>query len=80
MTIKIYTTHTCPWCDVAKDFLRSKDVPFIEIDVQTNRAAAQEMITKSGQMGVPVIDINGSVIVGFNKNAIEMALSFTKQF
>lgn len=72
--IKLYSTQTCPWCDKAKEFLESKKVKFEVIDVSENQEAAKEMVEKSGQMGVPQIEINGKVIVGFDKDAIEAEL------
>ena len=72
--VKVYSTQSCPYCFMAKDFLKDNDVEFEDIDVSTNRAAAQEMIKKSGQQGVPVIDINGKIIVGFDKEAIKKEL------
>ena len=74
MAVTIYTTPTCGYCNVAKDWLRKKKVPFTEYNVATNMAKAQEMVQKSGQMGVPVLNVNGKVIVGFNQAAIERAL------
>lgn len=72
--VKVYSTPTCPYCVMAKNFLRQKKVEFEDIDVSMNREAAIEMIEKSGQMGVPVLDINGNIIIGFDRNAIEAAL------
>ena len=72
--VKVYSTPTCPYCTMAKDFLKEKGVEFEDIDVSEDQAAAKEMVEKSGQMGVPVIDIDGELIVGFNKPAIEKAL------
>ncbi len=63
---------------MAKDFLKQKGVAFKEIDVGSDPAAAEEMIALSGQMGVPVITINGEVIVGFDRPAIEKALAKAK--
>ncbi len=74
MTVKIYTTTHCPYCVMAKEFFKKNNVKYTEINVEEDEAAAEEMIEKSGQMGVPVIDINGEIIVGFNKPAIEKAL------
>ncbi|MDI6798509.1 MAG: Uxx-star family glutaredoxin-like (seleno)protein [Candidatus Aenigmarchaeota archaeon] len=74
MVVKIYTTKYCPYCQMAKQFFKQNDIEFEEIDVSSNKEAAKEMIEKSGQMGVPVIDINGNIIVGFNLNAIKKAL------
>ena len=74
MPVKIYTTSTCHFCVMAKDFLKKENIKFSEINVEKDQKAAQEMIEKSGQMGVPVLDINGKIIVGFDKRAIEKAL------
>lgn len=65
--IVIYSTPTCPYCQAAKEFLKENNVPFEDIDVSKDAAKAQEMVVKSGQMGVPVIDVEGEIIVGFNK-------------
>ncbi|RMD57483.1 NrdH-redoxin [Candidatus Woesearchaeota archaeon] len=70
----VYSTPTCPYCHAAKDFLKENKIPFKDIDVSKDQSAAQEMIEKSGQMGVPVLDINGEIIVGFDKAAIKKAL------
>lgn len=78
MTIKVYSTKTCPYCKLTKDFLTEKGVAFTEIDVAEDPAAANEMVKKSGQMGVPVIEINSDIIVGWNKNALEEALNKAK--
>lgn len=73
-TVKVYTTPTCPYCIMARNFLRDKGVEFVEKNVAEDRDAAIEMIEKSGQMGVPVLEINGEIIVGFNRDAIKNAL------
>lgn len=78
MTIKIYSTPICPWCNAAKDFFNSIELPFEEIDVSADEKAAQLMIEKSGQTGVPVIEIDGKIIVGFNKPLIEEILGLNK--
>jgi len=72
--IKVYSTPTCPYCHMLKDWLKEKKVDFEDIDVASDHEAAKEMIGKSGQMGVPQIEINGKIIVGFNKPAIEKEL------
>ena len=74
MSVIVYSTPTCPYCHIAKDYLKSKSVEFQEVDVSKDQAKAQEMIKKSGQMGVPVLDINGKIIIGFNKKEIDEAL------
>ena len=71
MAVKVYSTPSCPWCTVAKNYLTSKNVKFEDIDVSRNRKAAMEMVQKSGQRGVPVLDINGSIIVGFDQTTID---------
>jgi len=74
MAVTIYSTPTCGFCRVAKDYFRSNHVPFTEYDVSADQRKAEEMVRKSGQMGVPVIDVHGKVIVGFNRPEIEKAL------
>lgn len=73
--VKVYSTNTCPWCVKAKNYLKSSGVEFEEFNVQEDMTARDEMINKSKQMGVPVLDIDGTVIVGFDKNAIDKALN-----
>lgn len=73
-TVKIYSTPTCPWCQKTKEFFKENNVPYQEVNVAADHKAAQEMIEKSGQMGVPVIDVDGSIIVGFDKGALKKAL------
>ncbi|NME83969.1 glutaredoxin family protein [Clostridium sp. SM-530-WT-3G] len=72
--IKVYTTDSCPWCDKAKKFLQSQNLEYTELNVQDDMEAREEMIKKSRQMGVPVLDIDGNIIVGFDKPAILKAL------
>jgi len=72
--IKVYTTSTCPWCHKVKAFLKEKKVAFEEVDVASDQEAAKKMVQKSGQMGVPQIEINGKMIVGFDRDAIEKEL------
>lgn len=72
--VVIYSTPTCPYCKRAKDYLSRKGIPYIERNVAMDRDAAKEMIKKSGQMGVPVILINGEVIIGFNQTQLDKLL------
>ena len=65
--VTIYTTKTCKWCKMAKEFLKENNIRFTEKDVGSDMIAAREMIEKSGQMSVPVININGKIIVGSDK-------------
>lgn len=69
--ITIYSTSTCHYCTLAKNYFTKIGVPFTEKNVGIDRAAGQEMIMKSGQMGVPVIDIDGKVVVGFQPELFE---------
>lgn len=73
--VKVYSTPTCPYCKMVKQFLTEHQVTFEEVDVAANQSAAQEMVTKSGQMGVPVLDIDGQIVVGFDKGKIKKLLS-----
>lgn len=73
-TVKIYSTPTCPWCMKAKKFLEDNKIEYQNIDVSSSQDAAQEMIRKSGQMSVPVFDIDGRIIVGFDKESLMSAL------
>lgn len=74
MAVTIYTTPSCGYCTVAKKYFRENRISFTEYDVSRDQRKADEMVRKSGQMGVPVIDVNGKVIVGFNKPEIERSL------
>ena len=69
-SITVYSTPTCPFCIRAKQYLKDNNIQFTDYDVGANPARAQEMIKKSGQMGVPVLDIDGSIVVGFDKEKI----------
>jgi glutaredoxin-like YruB-family protein len=72
--IKVYSTPTCPYCVMAKDFLKQNKIKFEDIDVSRDHKAADEMVKKTGQYGVPVIEIDGKMIIGFDKEAIKKAL------
>jgi glutaredoxin-like YruB-family protein len=74
MKIKVYSTPTCPYCKLVKEFLDGQKIAYTEVNVADDSAAANEMVKLSGQMGVPVVDIDGDVIVGWNKDALEEAL------
>ena len=72
--VQIYSTSACPYCMKTKQYLKDNNIEFENIDVSSSQEAAQEMINKSGQMGVPVLDIDGNIIVGFDKDEINKAL------
>lgn len=73
-TVKVYSTEACPWCKKVKSFLTERSVPFTEFNVAEDRPAREEMIRNSGQMGVPVIDIDGAIIIGYNEAEIKARL------
>lgn len=72
--IKIYTTPSCVYCKMAKEYFKANNLEYAEVNVVTDDSAREEMIKKSGQMGVPVIDIDGKIFIGFNKNEIAKAV------
>lgn len=72
--VKVYSTPSCPWCVRAKSYLKDQGIPFTDVDVSQDVAAAREMVKLSGQMGVPVVSIDGSVVVGFDKKRIDELL------
>ena len=72
--MSVYSTPTCPFCKQLKEFLNEHDVAYTNIDVSSDQVKAQDMIQKSGQMGVPVSDINGEIVVGFDKKKISELL------
>jgi glutaredoxin 3 len=75
LPIKVYSTPTCPYCTMLREFLKRSNVEFEEVDVAANREAAVEMIAKSGQIGVPVVDVDGTIIIGYNEAAIRERLN-----
>ena len=74
MEIKIYSTPTCPYCKMVKTYLSSKGIAYTEYDVSTNQAALSEMVKLSGQKGVPVVVIDGQIIIGFDQARIDSLL------
>ena len=74
MNVIVYSTPTCPYCKLVKKFLTKHDVAFTDIDVSADDGAAHDMIKKTGQLGVPVVEIDGKTIVGYDEDALEKAL------
>lgn len=72
--VKIYSTPTCIYCKHAKEFFSKNNIEYTEYDVAENMKAREEMITKTNQMGVPVIDIDGQIVIGFDQRKIEELL------
>jgi glutaredoxin-like YruB-family protein len=73
--VKIYTTPTCVYCKMAKEYFDKNNVAYEEFNVAEDDAARAEMVEKSRQFGVPVIDIKGTIVVGFNRQAVAKALN-----
>lgn len=73
--VKIYSTPFCPYCTTLKEYLAAKGVSFTDVDVSSIDAERDEMVGLSGQIGVPVVNIDGKIIVGFDKEQIDAALN-----
>ncbi|MCP6720292.1 MAG: glutaredoxin family protein [Patescibacteria group bacterium] len=74
MSITVYTTPTCVYCKMIKSFLKDQNIDYSEKDVASDDKAREEMIQKSGQLGVPVVDVDGKIIVGFDKKKLSELL------
>ena len=72
--VKVYSTPTCSWCNTLKSYLRKNGIRFTDIDVSKDQKAAEDLVKRSGQQGVPQTDINGQIIVGFDKDKINRHL------
>ena len=83
VTVKVYSTKTCPWCVKAKDYLKENKIKYEELDVGSDENARNDMVKKSGQLGVPVIEIakegeeKPTIIIGFDQEALDEALGLT---
>jgi glutaredoxin-like YruB-family protein len=75
--VLVFTTPTCPWCTRTKQYLRQRNVRFREVDVARDPAAARDLVRRTGQMGVPVVEIDGRPIVGFDKPQIDRLLGLS---
>jgi len=73
--IRVFSTPVCPYCITLKEFLKEHNIEFEDINVAEDKKALEEMVEKTGQMGVPVIDINGEFVVGFDKEKISQLLN-----
>jgi glutaredoxin-like YruB-family protein len=76
--VKVYSTPTCPWCKKAKKFLEDNKILFQDLDVASNKTARDEMIKKTGQLAVPVVDIDGEIVVGYDENWLKQKLGLAK--
>lgn len=72
--VTVYSTPTCPYCKMTKDFFAKNNIEYTDIDVAADAKAAEEMIKKSGQMGVPVIEIDGELVIGFDEESFRRLL------
>jgi len=68
--IKIYSTPTCHFCHLAKDYLSAHNIKFTDYNVATDLEKRKEMLDKTGQMGVPVIDVDGKIMIGFEESKL----------
>jgi len=75
MKIRVYSTPFCFYCKLLKQFLKENNVEYEDVNVQENQEAALEMIEKTGQTGVPVTEIDGKIIIGFDKEKLKEALN-----
>ena len=76
--IKVYSTVTCPYCVTLKKFLKEHNIEFEDIDVSQDEKARDEVIKKSGQMGVPIVEIDREIVVGFDREKIKQLLKITE--
>ena len=74
-TVTIYTTPTCVYCKMSKEYFKKNNVAYTEKNVASDDAAREDMIKKSGQLGVPVIDIDGNIVIGFDQPKLAKLLS-----
>ena len=74
MKVKVYSTPTCPWCIKIKEFLKENNIEFEEIDVSKDQKAGMELMLKTSQMGVPVLDIDGKIVSAFDKEKLKKLL------
>ena len=72
--VTVFSTISCPWCRRVKEFLKANKISFTNVDVGSDQKAAKEMVKKSGQTGVPVIDIDGKIVVGFDEEKLRSLL------
>jgi len=78
MKVLVYSTPTCPYCVKAKEYFADNKIDFVDYNVAENIEKAKEMVQKSGQMGVPVIEIGEKILIGFDPIAVEEALANSK--
>jgi len=72
--VTVYSTPTCPYCHQVKDYLKSKGINFTDYNVASDLEARNQMVQKSGQLGVPVIEVDGNIVIGFNRGKLDELL------
>jgi len=72
--VTVYSTPTCSWCNTLKSWLKQKGIPFTDVDVSADQRAAEDLVKRTGQQGVPQTDINGEIVVGFNQPRLKELL------
>jgi glutaredoxin-like YruB-family protein len=77
-SVTVYTTPSCPWCTTVKNYLRQNRVSYHEVDVSRDQRAAEELVRKSGQQGVPQTEIDGTMVVGYDKKRLDELLEIGK--
>ena len=77
--VKIYSIPTCPYCKGAKKFLDFNNIPYVDLDVSKNKENRSEMVRRSGQPAVPVIDVDGELIIGFNRDRLMVKLGLLEK-
>ena len=78
MSVKVYSTPTCGYCRMVKDYLKERSINFTDYNVAVDQRKAEEMVYKTHQMGVPVIDFDGKIILGFNKEKLDRVIATTR--
>ena len=78
MDVIVYTSPTCPYCKMVKEFLSQRGISFEERDVSRDSSYGQELVSTTGQMGVPVTIINGQIVVGFDRGRLEQLITQTQ--
>ncbi len=73
--VKVYSTPTCPYCVTLKLWLKEKNIEFEDIDIAEDEKARDDMVERSGQIGVPVVDIDGQIVIGFDRDKISKILN-----
>lgn len=77
--VKIYSTPSCPYCYLLKEYLKENKIEFEDVDVSQDEEALNEMVRKTGAMAVPVLEVDGQIVIGFDKEKIDKLLNLKKK-